>query len=439
MAMISKMKKNKNIFPNRDEPEAYYDQFTQYINLCKVTNQEFIKLKQNKIVNEENNLIWSTFTHELTHWFDHTVTLWGQKNLQLLYNALNARSLNNAKEFWRIKYYDDYCKTESLQEYYTLIDKPDFCLKQDGWYLDKHCANRFGLTGTENDESPMFFVKFIDCNDDQIARIPITVASLLECRAMHNEFTLRLDNIASFYNETKKDIGRMKLNRDFYNILYDPNLLLYSVVGYLTMFKCSMVDLNKIYNLSSIISNISLNFPQSLITNIKRIKREGLEIQKYYDKLIDKCDRGFIFYTLLENCTDLNFNKDVNIDEILKCSNLPEEKIFKDIVIEEMKLSKESLLDGPFKKDFERTVSKGIEIFSKSNLDGLVLKYIQYTDDVFCPKIMYKDNDPELFSISSNDTIETLALKENKSFEENYILYKEMESRFDQFIYACGL
>lgn len=118
---------------------------------------------------------------------------------------------------------------------------------------------------------------------------------------------------------------------------------------------------------------------------------------------------------------------------------MPEEKKFKELVIEEMKLSKKSLLGGPFKKDFERTVSKGIEIFSKSNLDDITLKYIQFTDDVFCPKIMYKDNDPELFSISSSDTIETLALKENKSFEENYILYKEMESRFDQFVYACGL
>jgi hypothetical protein len=433
------MKKNKNIFPNRDEPEAYYDLFTQYIKLCKVTNQEFIKLEKDKIVNEQNNCLWSTYTHELTHWFDHTVTLWGQKNLQLLYNALNARALNNDKEFWRIKYFDDYCKTESLQEYYTSIDKPDFSLKKDRWYLDKYFGIRFGLTGKANDQSPMFFVKFRDSNDEQIARIPITVASLLECRAIHNEFTLRLDNIVSYYEETKKDIGKMKLNRDFYNIIYDPQSLIYSVVGYITMFKCAMSDLNKIYNLSSIIANISLNFPESLIKSIKRIEREGLEIEKYYDKLIDKCDRGFIFYTLLENCKDLNFNKDVNIDEILKCSNLPEEKIFKEFVVEEMQLSKKSLLDGPFKKDFERTVSKGIEIFSKSNLDDIVLKYIQFTDEVFCPKIMYKDTDPELFSISSSDTIETLALKENKSFEENYILYKEMESRFDLFVNSCGL
>jgi len=420
------MKKNKNIFPNRDEPEAYYDQFTQYIKLCKVTNQEFINLKRDKAINEQTNLIWSTYTHELTHWFDHTVTLWGQKNLQLLYNALNARVSNNTKEFWRIKYYDDYCKTESLQEYYTTIDKPEFTLKQDGWYLDKYCTTRFGLTGRPDDENPMFFVKFSDSNDEQIARIPLTVASLLECRAMHNEFNLRSDTIGSFYKDSKKDIGTLRLNRDFYNTIYDPQLLLYSVVGYLTMFVCDMVDLNRIYNLSSIIANVSLNFPESLIPTIKRINREGSEIQKHYDKLIDKCDRGFIFYTLLENCIDLNFDKDVNVDEILKCSNLPEEKKFKELVVAEMELSKKSLLGGPFKKDFERTVTKGIEIFSKSNLDDIPLKYIQFTDDVFCPKIMYKDNDPGLFSISSRDTIESLALKENKSFEENYILYKEM-------------
>jgi len=77
-------------------------------------------------------------------------------------------------------------------------------------------------------------------------------------------------------------------------------------------------------------------------------------------------------------------SKEITVDTILKCSNLPKEDEFKRLVIDEMDKTQKSLLKGPFEKDYRRTISKGIEIFNKSKLDDMVLKKTVHTDSVFC-------------------------------------------------------
>ena len=108
--------KNSGIFANL-EVLGSYDDFSQMVSLDYLDEESFSQLLESfqsskgdrnaqKAALQANYepmaRFYSTCVHEFTHWLDHTSTLWGQRQLVLIYNAISAWTNQNEREFYRI-------------------------------------------------------------------------------------------------------------------------------------------------------------------------------------------------------------------------------------------------------------------------------------------------------------------------------------------------
>ena len=87
----------KKIFPNTSTL-AYYSPFGQHIVYNSIEQLEYEKAIKD-ITNPANLTTIKTISHELRHWKDHHTTIFGVSNLVDIYNAINARLLNNPENF----------------------------------------------------------------------------------------------------------------------------------------------------------------------------------------------------------------------------------------------------------------------------------------------------------------------------------------------------
>lgn len=432
------MRKYTQIFPNNNATLAYYDPFSQLINLCFIDQVKFENYQNKRIINEDSLYANSIYAHELTHWFDHNSSIWGQENLVLLYNAINARLTNNTNEFWRIKYYYDHCKTESQSSYYTQIKNPEYDLfNVKDWGLMKIPSARFDIHGKVNNSKPLLHIQIINRDETEIARIPLTIAALLECRAIEHEFEIRANTIKSFFKESDREGAFLRLNEDLNQVLFDPNMILYNIVFHLTGFAFSSYDLSKVLYTANLISNIALNFPKSCLSQLKKIRRKETELQNRYDLLLNNFDRSFIFYTILENTAEaMQFEDDVNIEKILKHSNLPKKEEFKELIAEEMKSNLDNLIDGPLLFHAQKIISNGIQLNKDKALEDYIFLSFPSVKKEFVPKVMYEKSH---FPKSSSESLEELIQNEHRSFEQHYYLFEFMKEKVYEFVDACGI
>lgn len=126
--------KNSGIFPNLEAIGAY-DDFSQTVVIDYLDKEAFFQLLRDfqshdtqdktvrKITLQENHesmtRFHSTCVHKFTHWLDHTSTLWGQRQLVLIYTAINAWTNQNENDFWRIILANSERRRARLATYYT--------------------------------------------------------------------------------------------------------------------------------------------------------------------------------------------------------------------------------------------------------------------------------------------------------------------------------
>jgi len=434
------MNYKSSVFPNNNTTLAYYDQFGQFIKLCYIDGEDFKNLRPLALDSYKSIWEYSIFMHELTHWIDHQCSLWGQQNLVYLFNAINARATHKVDEFWRIKYYYDIRKTESQHSYYTHIIQPNKRLDKIPWKIRYATSSRFDLNGRTNEDKPIFYAFIETENNDQIARIPITVSALLEARAICNEFYFRYDSLINFENEQEKNAAFDELDRELFDTVYSPDLLLYSIIAHLTGFIASSRNLEYIYTLSSVTSNVSLNFPDSLLSQIKCLSRNNSSIKGDYEKLLRNKDLGFIYYNLIENYSLFDDKQEIELENILKASNLPNSEEFKKLVIKEMNGNLNKLIPGPFYDIAKATIEKGIEVFNKSHLDLPITHQLKFIDKNFTPNIFFRDSKLEYDKTKvTTDTIQHLIDKKDKTFQDYYVLYDYTEEYLIDFYQACGI
>ena len=78
-----------DLFPNLSV-EGYYDFFSQAVFANALKLDDFHSLKPLEDIRAHEK-VKGIIIHEVTHWLDHTSTLWGQTNLIDLYNAITSR------------------------------------------------------------------------------------------------------------------------------------------------------------------------------------------------------------------------------------------------------------------------------------------------------------------------------------------------------------
>ena len=78
---------------------GFYDSYSQYIELSTLNSGELRAAIDGDAVAGVKCL--PLLAHELQHWADHLSTLWGRTRLVRAFEAMEARSSDQAPSFWR--------------------------------------------------------------------------------------------------------------------------------------------------------------------------------------------------------------------------------------------------------------------------------------------------------------------------------------------------
>ena len=434
------MNKSKlsSIFPNTTI-SAYYDQLHQLINLSKYNQNEFKETEFSQNTEESTEKI-SLLEHELAHYFDHYSTLWGQRNLTTLFNAINAYANQDINEFWRVKCLDNTFRQDSFYDYFSEKYNHIVGNETNRWKYQITSGVRFTEEGKPNPEKPILFVRFLSKDDLPISRVPISVASILETNAIKAEFDIKLKSMLLDKEPVSRKIREKNLNKDIIGLLYHPDLTLYSVIAHLT---ANLNDDNDVINTletTSAIGTFVLNFPDKLYPNLKIPKISEKLWEERYKHFISDKDIGATYYFLLKNLIDENGKKSFNEELILTSSNLPDKKVVIELVLSEMEENKLNLIEGPFKKMATEMLDKGIEMFIQRGLFGNNENFRDYIiENKLLPTIIFGDTILNTDSLNEREILAKVNQGEDISIHEKYFIMEYFDTKFNEFNNVCGV
>ncbi|WP_306568707.1 hypothetical protein [Flavobacterium lindanitolerans] len=425
------------VFPNTNVA-AYYDPLSQIITLSKYNAADFkeLDLATFDSKNIEKRVL---FEHEFTHWLDHVSTLWGQKSIASIYNALNARAIGKIEEFWRMKSLFTNFGSDNFFHYFTEeYEHPEN--PKTPWRYQITSGIRFSHTGMPEYNKPILFLRFNCADNLPLIRVPLSVASILESNAIYAEFFLKIMMTKSIEDAVERNLKLKKIQEEWLSILYDKDFALYTVIAHLTSNLNNQSEVSFTYEISAGIGTIILNLPDEIFAKMETVKIKIDEWDRRIKEFQNINDKGFGYYNLLKNYIDKGGQNKYSLEDILSSSNLPQKEKLEEIIIEEMQANKHLLIDGPFKEMAITLIDKGIEIFKIRGIDGKNKDFRQkLLDSDFFPKLIFGDTifDDTNFNIST--ILKKLNSGEKLSLEEHYLCFDFYDSKFNEFINACGI
>ena len=428
-----KMKRYFEIFPNKNGPLGSYNPFTHVITLNCIDQESFESRDINSPSSEDDIRINGYYAHELTHWLDHHTTIWGQLNLIYQYNAMNARLNGRIKDLWRIKHYYDSCKRDCFEDYFATIIDPEYDFSKGKWAPQTSSTPTFDIDGNINPNRPINIITYTSEDNREIAHIPIYTESILEVRALHHEFSFRAAEIKEKYTEPQKSAAFANLNIEIDNLLYDVAMLKYNSIAHFTTMRTNQIKLDNIFESSSLIGNLSLNFPKKLTDRILLFPTENDMQRQHFQQMLLNREAGFIYYNLIMNSKDLDYNSTIDVNAILHKSELPDILEYTKLVISEMKNNLNHLIQGPFYDTAKKRLEKGIEMVEKHGISSLNYLYFQESDESLRPIVRYRDTKATIKEIPEDTWME----KEELNYEEHMSIYLFMLTKIYDFIGAC--
>lgn len=427
-----------NIFPNT-KTIASYDTFNQFINLSSFDFDEFQEARK-KPNTEQSIYQLSVFRHELAHWIDHISTLWGNNNLLQLFNSLNARATNSINDFWRIKMFADSAKSDIYFDYFTEIYSQIDGSVKDRWKFNITAGYKFQSNGYTDNKRPILFVRFKSSKDESIARVPITIASILEVIATKEEFKTKFASLGLVEDIATRTILQKQYQDELFGLIYNSNLTLYSVISHLTANLNNQTDVIWTLETASSIGTVVLNLPNE---NINKMKPSQFGIQGVDERVgdfISSADKGFSFYNLLLNLVSEKGESNYSTEDLLSASGLEDVKTMEEKVISKMEKNISELIPGPFYDMAKSTMESGIEIFKLRGIDGEKGNMEENLLKLgIKPRIMFGDTffDDADFNLSS--VLEKMEKKEELDYKETYLTFEAYKDKLDEFINVCGI
>ncbi len=170
--MIEKIIKNWRGFPNINTA-GHYDFLSQTVCANSLVKTDISNLIGNPDI-QITRRFYGIIIHEITHWLDHTSTLWGQKFLIDIFNAFNVRNNENIDEFWRIqKLFSDLSRIY-FADYYTVNGSAaNTTWNKKPWRYELGSALQFDKDGKLSEQYPFLFTKFFTSDDELIKRVPL--------------------------------------------------------------------------------------------------------------------------------------------------------------------------------------------------------------------------------------------------------------------------
>ncbi|HEX9062817.1 MAG TPA: hypothetical protein VF941_21815, partial [Clostridia bacterium] len=359
--------------------------------------------------------------HEFTHYLDHISTLWGQKNLIKVFNALNAMHESNENNFWYVvELYKD-IKKFKYSKYYRVINPYGVTNYKSLWKYQLSAGLRFDHTGKPNNQSPVLFTRFYTQDNILMCRVPFSVESLLEANAMTSEIQLQ----ASFIHEL--DANERYIEQKLFldkamKWLYDPELSTYSAATHFAANCCGIEDITDSYVLSSQISSVCLNMPDKFF-DILAVPKSFESFGEKNSHFIKNRDIGFLYACIFQNIQDRGIKinaKTFDLNKALEMSNLPSVDEIEKAVAVEFDTIKNCILDGRLVDDLQVKLDIGKKVFLKRGVRFFKYNYIDYLKDGYIPAIIFADD------------------YDNNFLCKRYEVLSKIESKMDEFFEACG-
>ena len=435
--------KDSSIFYNL-EVLGSYDDFSQTVVIDYIDKQSFSKLLDDtkkfrqsgfSYLGEEYesiNKFFSVWVHELTHWLDHTSTLWGQKQLILIYDAINAWTNQKESEFWRITVANSERLRARLSTYYTEEYEASQKVWDDmPWKYRYSCGVEFGYNGKPREDRPIIFTKFFNFCDEPLIRIPFSVASLTEANAKNAE--LRVQFQCFFMrDETTRLVEKQHFIKEKLRELYNPKLAIYSIVVHHLANTLQIDDVEISYELSSALSTLCLNLP-SVLFNCLKISNDYNPWKDRIESLKKLNDPGFAFFIITSNAPKYIKGLPLEswLEEAVELSGLPSLKeIQKLALLEIINLEKETVI-GKYTSKLQSLLLMGKNNFEKRGIYGkqvLSLETLSQTD-MFLPMILLGDGSMAVGRESKQSKAEEI----NKWINE----VLDIEIQINSFVNAC--
>jgi hypothetical protein len=152
--------------------------------------------------------ILPVMVHECQHMVDHLCTLFGRQLLVQTYDGMDARLSGSNSRFASVAHLFRNIREIHRNDYFFELgeaaDKP----RRPGerWIYDFSTGLQLDVEGREVPDHPVFFVRFFHPDGGRIARVPMSVAALLEARAMAAEVRTQMRLAACIADELEKKI-----------------------------------------------------------------------------------------------------------------------------------------------------------------------------------------------------------------------------------------
>lgn len=429
------------LFPNLNTTVAYYSPTSFCITLNKITEEEYKTLFNGQIdknVSEKLSILY----HEMRHHLDHVSTLWGQRHIQLLAEAIDARLILDEKEFWKIVKLKTEERQRQFATYYTEYYNSIPWTKAHGnWKYDFSTGIRFSDEGKPDDTKPIMFLKFKTFDEQPLVRVPISISSLLETNSTKEELEILGGYINTLPEDDRIVEGALFHNKTFQEVIYNQNLALYNVAVHLAANILDISEVITAFKVSSSIATLVLNLPDTVLERIP-IQDEDIAIWGQRPMhLVNNFEYGYIFYVLLNNYASVyKKEKQYNLSSVLAANNLPEEEELERLILTELKKNYRSFESLSNIKNNMQTITKvGAEFFLERGIDGSkctiahLISNHGYRPNIICSDTDFPATFNDIKDIFSNRPIDNL----NPVQWYNFSLM--MDSKMEEFYNIRGL
>ncbi len=426
---------HRGLAPNLTTLGFFEDTF-QLIGLPAVTQEDIDATKGNYNA-EAHSRVYPLLCHELRHWFDFVGTLWGQKQLLCLFNALDSRLNNDPKKFQPLVTYANSKRRIHLLDYYTTTsDSAEVANSREKWVLGRTIGHKFSATGEMLEHSLILLVNFQTQDGTFVGRSPISISSLLETGAMFSEMATHVAILETVPKEEWKEFAPANMTTFFEQFEYNPTMRPYSVAAHLTANALHIEHTLPACGTASGLANLALNMSDSHFEIIRRAKT----FDSFADIDIDlraENDPSYAFITLLDNLSSVDqssfMQSPVDMDTVLSISNLPSASELMRSTASEMRALKDSIVDGPFRPYMEMLVDYGCRVFEQRGPMGYGLREIDaVAEKRFLPPILLGDNNLWLPEPGNGIRIWD-------ELEPRWDLTAEVLDQIDEFVRICGL
>lgn len=370
-AMINEMTTRWQPFPSTNGALGSYEYFGQTIELRSVDPNDLVAALGKQDFPAQLKVL-PLLVHEVQHLADHTSTVWGRDLLLRLFEVYAVRTSNSLEGYERIPQMMRELRTIDYSDYYT--EYADLAYEPwDGkrWRYQFSAGAQLDANGRVQEDRPIVFTRFARQEDDaHICRVPFSVASLLEVRAMASEMFTGMVLCQKAGKSPEALIDSENWAEKLSKMFYDPFLTLYTVAAHCYSNKTHEGDPLRVFLNASAFAWLSLNLPKEMFPRLRIPDRFVADWGVRNEAMRANCDRGYLYLALVQYAppVEKTDNPAPMLDAALRAAGLPPLAEVLDAVAAERKAAWSRIEGSPFKERLTDLLTLGDAYAAKEGL-----------------------------------------------------------------------